>query len=85
MVHRVDCNDPGYLAINQRPTGKLQTMCFANAGYEKVLIADVQRMWSGNNSGYVITNKGRFDFRKGEPIEFLDKIGTVTIWEITID
>lgn len=64
------------------------TMCFASAGEQKVLIADVRRLRSGNNAGFVITNKGNFHFRKNQMIDFMKNSrtkGTVTILQIKID
>lgn len=84
-INRTGCNEGGYFAIYQRQQG-YPTMCFANAGDARVLIADVQGYRSGNNAGYVETNKGRFDFPKWVAIGFMEKngIGPVTILRIVI-
>lgn len=65
MVHRVPCkHQEAYMRIYQGPEHPtIGTMCFADAGHaHDLVIADVHRMDSGNNAGYVVTNKGKFDF-----------------------
>lgn len=61
------------------------TMCFADRGTATVVIADVHNVYSGNNAGYIITNKGRFNFEKNTGFNFVDNnYGTVTILKIVI-
>lgn len=82
-INRVNCDEDGYFGIYQGQQDA-RTMCFANAGDAGVLIADVQGFRSGNNAGYIETNKGRFDFPKWVAIGFMEEIGTVTILRIVI-
>ncbi|KAM3091337.1 beta/gamma crystallin domain-containing protein [Phormidesmis sp. 146-35] len=62
------------------------TMCFANAGKQNVLIADVLRVWSGNNAGKIETNKGVFVFGKNANLNFTRPGGTgpLVIYRIVI-
>ena len=78
------CKDDDYLDIHQGGSSE-PTMCFANAGGANVLIADVHSIYSGNNAGYFDTNKGTFRFEKGQWIDFIDRVGTVTILHIHIN
>ncbi|MDZ4876847.1 MAG: hypothetical protein CLLPBCKN_006282 [Chroococcidiopsis cubana SAG 39.79] len=84
-LHRTDdCDERGFFAIFQG-SKHYATMCFANAGDAEVVIADVHRVTSGNNAGYIITNKGRFNFGKWKGFDFIDNgYGTVTILRIVI-
>jgi hypothetical protein len=80
-INRIDCGLRGdYLKIIQGNS----VMCFANAGGLDVHIADVHRLTSGNNAGYVKTNKGIYSFEKGDKVEFRHTVGTVTIEDIFI-
>jgi hypothetical protein len=62
------------------------TMCFANRGDARVLIADVLRLWSGNNAGKIETNKGVFVFGKNANLNFTRQggPGAVVIYRIVI-
>ena len=83
-LNRARC-EPETFNIAQGPRGNYPTMCFANAGETPVGIADVHRLYSGNNAGFVITNKGTFKFGKHAVIDFINTVGTVTILTIHID
>ena len=83
-VNRARC-EPGTFNIYQGPRGDRPTMCFANAGEKFVGIADVHRLFSGDNAGWVITNKGHFKFGKHAVIDFINTVGTVTILQVHID
>ena len=91
-INRVDsgsaftdtCQQDDYLNIHQGGSSE-PTMCFANAGGTPVNIHDVHSIYSGNNAGYFETNKGRFGFEKGQWIDFIDRVGTVTILHIHIN
>jgi len=83
-VNRARC-EPGTFNIYQGPRGDRPTMCFANRGEILVGIADVHRFFSGDNAGFVFTNKGRFDFGKHQSVEFINTVGTVTIHTIHIN
>lgn len=83
-VNRARC-EPETFNVYQGPRADYPTMCFANGGEAFVGIADVHRLYSGNNSGFVITNKGQFSFGKQEVVDFLNKVGTVTILQIHIN
>ena len=83
-VNRTNCQSDTF-NISQGPGGDKATMCFANAGESRVVIADVHRIFSGNNAGFVVTNKGKFKFGKRQGVEFIKKIGTVTILTIHIN
>lgn len=83
-IHRARC-EPSTFNVYQGPKGDRPTMCFADAGRIPVIIADVHRFFSGNNSGFVLTNRGRRDFGKNETIEFINDGGTVTILTIHIE
>jgi hypothetical protein len=80
-INRVACNEGGYMKVTQGDG----VMCFANAGEADVVIANVRSLYSGNNAGYVQTNKGIYSFRKWESINFYDRVGTVTITFIRIE
>ena len=86
-INRTECRSDDLLRIAQGPVGDRATMCFANAGSRYVLIADVHRIASGNNAGWVDTNKGRFHFGKNQQLNFIngDVGSTVTITAIWID
>jgi hypothetical protein len=62
------------------------TMCFANRGNARVLIADVLRVSSGNNAGKIETNKGVFVFGKNANLNFTRRggPGAVVIYRIVI-
>ena len=76
-----DCNDSGYMRIMQGS----DMMCFAEAGEADVVIADVHILFSRNNAGYVLTNKGIYTFEKQDEIDFMKETGgPVTILEIRI-
>ena len=79
-INRVACDEGGYMKVTQGDGA----MCFANAGEAKVVIADVHKLSSGNNAGYVKTNKGIYSFEKGDKVEFRHTVGTVTIEDIFI-
>lgn len=90
-INRVECYGPqgriiriDYLRIHQGPSGDYPTMCFVNAGVSKVVIADVHRMFSGNNAGLVITNRGAVEFSKYQTLNFIGRVGTVTILMINL-
>lgn len=83
-LNRARC-EPETFNIAQGPQGINPTMCFANAGESPVGIADVHRLYSGNNAGFVLSNKGRFNFGKHQVIDFINTVGTVTILTIHID
>ncbi|MBE9215091.1 hypothetical protein IQ247_20895 [Plectonema cf. radiosum LEGE 06105] len=83
-VNRARC-EPETFNIAQGPRGDRATMCFANAGEILVGIADVHRFYSGNNAGFVVTNKGTFNFGKHQVIDFINTVGTVTISTIHIN
>lgn len=83
-VNRAKC-EPETFNISQGPRGDHATMCFAKAGEILVGIADVHRLYSGNNAGYVDTNKGTFKFGKHQVVDFINKVGTVNISVIHID
>jgi hypothetical protein len=83
-VNRARC-EPGTFNIYQGPRGDRPTMCFANPGELLTGIADVHRFYSGDNAGFVITNKGTFNFGKHQSIEFINTVGTVTIFTIHIN
>lgn len=83
-VNRANCEAETF-NINQGPQGDHATMCFANGGRIGVLIADVHRLYSGNNQGHVATNKGNFNFGKHQSIDFIKTVGTVTIDLIAIE
>lgn len=83
-VNRARC-EPETFNIAQGPRGDKATMCFANGGEMFVGIADVHRLYSGNNAGSVITNKGTFNFGKHQVIDFINNGGTVTILQIRIN
>lgn len=82
-VNRADC-EPETFNISQGQKDHA-TMCFANGGETFVGIADVHQLYSGNNAGFVITNKGTFNFGKHQVIDFIDTVGTVTILQIHIN
>jgi Beta/Gamma crystallin len=77
--------EPETFNIAQGPRGDRATMCFANAGEALVGIADVHRLYSGNNAGYVFTNKGTFKFGKHQVVDFINTVGTVNIHFIRIN
>ena len=83
-VNRSRC-EPETFNIAQGPRGDRATMCFANGGEILVGIADVHRLYSGNNAGFVVTNKGNFNFGKHQVIDFINTVGTVTISTIHIN
>jgi Beta/Gamma crystallin len=76
----------GYFYVEQVEQKEyIPGICFANAGDAEVVIADVVKVKSGNNAGYIITNKGRWDFEKWKGYNFRDNnYGTVTILRIVI-
>lgn len=55
--------------------------CFANKGDTRVLIANVTSGSSGNNVGYLETNKGRVKFTRGV---FINMNGPTTVTRIVI-
>jgi hypothetical protein len=77
--------EPATFNIFQGPRGDSATMCFANGGEILVGIADVHRLFSGNNEGFVKTNKGDFNFGRQQVIDFINTVGTVTINTIHIN
>ncbi|NJM74123.1 MAG: hypothetical protein HC862_30830 [Scytonema sp. RU_4_4] len=83
-VNRARC-EPETFNIAQGPRGDRATMCFANAGEVLVGIADVHRVYTGNNEGFVMTNKGTFNFGRHQVIDFINTVGTVTINTIHIN
>ena len=84
-IHREDYCYDDYLNLFQGAS-QSATMCFVNAGGANVVIADVQSFYSGNNAGYLDTNKGQFGFDKGQWIYFMDRVGgPVTILHIRIN
>ncbi|NHC35964.1 beta/gamma crystallin domain-containing protein [Scytonema millei] len=83
-VNRARC-EPGTFNIYQGPRGDRPTMCFANAGEKFVGIADVHRLYSGDNAGFLITNKGYVRFGKHQSLDFINNGGTVTILQIHIN
>ncbi|MEO0014602.1 MAG: hypothetical protein RLZZ535_2991 [Cyanobacteriota bacterium] len=82
-VNRADCESETFNITQGHSEDS--TMCFANAGGTYVDIADVHRLHSGKNSGYVITNKGEFKFGRHATIDFINTVGTVTILQIYIN
>ena len=82
-LNRARC-EPETFNVYQGSRPDYPNMCFANAGEIGVVIADVHRLYSGNNAGFVITNKGSFSFGKREIVDFLNKVGPVTILQIGI-
>lgn len=84
-LNRARC-EPDTFNISQGPRGNpaQPTMCFANGGTAKVLIADVHYLNTGNNAGHINTNKGNFTFNKHQEFFFTRFMGTVTITGITI-
>ncbi len=73
-----------FRVVTQNNKGNNPIM-FANAGNEKVWIAGVSRVSSGDNAGYIETNKGKFYFGKRMILNFFDSgFGTVTIERIVI-
>lgn len=81
-VNRVSCNEAGYMQIIQGRGGK---MCFANGGDIPVVIADVHKFYSGNNAGYIETNKVRLNFGKWQGYDFAYHWnGPVTVLRIVI-
>jgi Beta/Gamma crystallin len=83
-LNRADC-EPETFNIAQGPRGDRATMCFANAGEALVGIADVHRLYSGNNEGYVFTNKGTFRVGRHQVVDFINTVGTVNIHFIRIN
>ncbi|MEA5598989.1 beta/gamma crystallin domain-containing protein [Rivularia sp. UHCC 0363] len=83
-VNRARCESETFNIV-QGPRGDRATMCFANRGEILVGIADVHRLYSGNNGGFVVTNKGNFNFGKHQVIDFINTVGTVTISTIHIN
>ena len=83
-VNRTNCQSDTF-NISQGPGGDKATMCFANAGESGVVIADVHRLFSGSNAGFIITNKGTFKFGRNQTLNFIRKIGTVTILTIHLN
>ncbi|MHC5780058.1 beta/gamma crystallin domain-containing protein, partial [Nostoc sp.] len=77
--------EPETFNILQGPRGDYPTICFANSGEILVGIADVHRLYSGNNEGFIITNKGNYNFGRHQSIEFINTVGTVTIFQIHIN
>jgi len=61
-------------------TGDIK-FCFANKGDMSVLIANVTSGDTGNNAGYLETNKGRVNFTRGVFINFN---GPTTVTRIVI-
>jgi hypothetical protein len=83
-INRVDnCNDQNFFTIFQGSKDNV-TMCFANAGDAKVNIANVHQVSSGNNAGYIITNKGRLNFEKQTTFDFMNNAGPLTLLRIVI-
>lgn len=76
-VHGSECaTRHDFLKLN----GNIQ-FCFANKGDERVLIANVTSASSGNNEGYLETNKGRINFTRGV---FINMNGPTTVTRIVI-
>ncbi len=56
------------------------THCRANAGSENVLIADVNWVNTGNNEGFIETNKGVINFQRNRMLG----VNNVTVYKIVI-
>ena len=84
-INPVDKCDRGeYFNIYQEQKEN-PTLCFANGGGVVVNIPNVHRFSSGNNAGFIITNKGRMYFGKWTGFDFVDNNdGLVTIHNIVI-
>jgi hypothetical protein len=79
-INPVRCNESGYTGFYQGSSPE-RKFCHANSGVRNVLIADINGIWPGINSGRIETNKGYFYFQRDTgPVD----VPNVTVLKIII-